>query len=409
MLNPFNPQNPDWLQKSIGDLQTAIEMNDVIGAFKANALVLQNLISKINPELVLSTESQIISNSINELKQLIDSFIGFNISEKSLSNGQSFLFPPMSKGEAFVIRIFEYDGSSQEGIPSPNGVVWLGGYGGVGVGDGSMVICLVNNAGGTYNDVGHNFAIINQGKDAEILFVDELPDENLARTGVIYVLNSNNAMYVWDQQLGDYVLVGDVIPGTLISSTVFEDENNNVVVPEANKLYFDTTTEIYYRWNGSEYVSINSNTFAHLNDQKFVKYDESTGRLESGKISERTTGIEVYGRVDSTLMVEQRTRSTAATTYTIDLSDPSGHYDLTLTDNTSISFSNMIGTNQSTVITLVVGGDYSLLFPSWLKPMPNNDDYYSKLTSDVNLITILIRNGGGSPEGIYSLTNVDLS
>src|SRR5690625_621010 len=279
MLNPFNPQNPDRLQKSIGDLQTAIEMNDVIGAFKANALVLQNLISKINPELVLSTDSQIISNAINELKQQLDSFIGFNISEKSLTNGQSFLFPAMSKGEAFVIRIFEYDGSSQEGIPSPNGVVWLGGYGGVGVGDGSMVICLVNNAGGTYNDVGHNFAIINQGKDSEVIFVDELPDENLARTGVIYVLNSNNAMYVWDQQLGDYVLVGDVIPGTLISSTEFIDENNNEVIPEADRLYFDTTSEIYYRWDGSGYVLLNQT------DNELVFYtEELAAQGEEGKL-----------------------------------------------------------------------------------------------------------------------------
>lgn len=279
MLNPFNPQNPDWLQKSIGDLQTAIEMNDVIGAFKANALVLQNLISKINPELVLNTESQIISNSINELKQLIDSFIGFNISEKSLSNGQSFLFPPMSKGEAFVIRIFEYDGSSQEGIPSPNGVVWLGGYGGVGVGDGSMVICLSNSAGGSFADVGHQFVIINQGKNSEVVFVDELPDENLARTGVIYVLNSNNAMYIWDSQLGDYVLIGDVIPGTLISSTEFIDENNNVVIPESNKLYLDTGTEIYYRWNGSEYVLLNQT------DNELVFYtEELAAQGEEGKL-----------------------------------------------------------------------------------------------------------------------------
>src|SRR5690554_144891 len=47
-----------------------------------------------------------IVNAINELTQLN----GFDISEKILTNGQSFPFPAMSKGEAFVIRIFEYDG-----------------------------------------------------------------------------------------------------------------------------------------------------------------------------------------------------------------------------------------------------------------------------------------------------------
>lgn len=137
---------------------------------------------------------------------------------------------------------------------------------------------------------------------------------------------------------------------------------------------------------------------------------KTSSGLEDSKIKDTTVGIETSGRSDNYLVVERRTQSTVATTYTIDLSDPSGHYDLTLAGNTSISFSNMIGINQSTVITLVINGNYSLLFPSWLKPMPNNDDYYySGLASDVNLITILIRNGGGSPQGMYSLTNVDLS
>lgn len=274
MLNPFNPQNPDWLQKSIGDLQTAIEMNDVIGAFKANALVLQNLISKINPELVLSTESQIISNSINELKQQIDSFIGFNISTKTLTDSQVYYFPAMSKGEAFIIKIIDSDY-----IPAPSGAVWLGGYGGVLAGDGTLVICLSNSAGGSFSEVGHQFVIINQGKNSEILFVDELPDENLARTGVIYVLNSNNAMYVWDNQLGDYVLIGDVIPGTLISSTVFHDEHNNPVMPSANKLYFDETSEQYYRWNGQQFVLLNQA------DNELIFYtEEMAAQGEEGKL-----------------------------------------------------------------------------------------------------------------------------
>lgn len=198
----------------------------------------------------------------------------FNITTKTLTDGQVYNFPSMAKGEAFIVKIID-----ENTIPAPSGAVWLGGYSGVLTGDGSMVICLTNSPGGTYNDVGHNFAIINQGKNSEIIFVDELPDEHLARTGVIYVLNSNNAMYIWDQQLGDYVLIGDVIPGTLISSTVFEDENNNAVVPEANKLYFDTTSEIYYRWNGSEYVLLNQS------DSELVFYtEEMAAQGEEGKL-----------------------------------------------------------------------------------------------------------------------------
>lgn len=149
--------------------------------------------------------------------------------------------------------------------------------------------------------------------------------------------------------------------------------------------------------------------WGNLTDKRHLRYDSSLDKIIDSNIEDTTTGSEVKGRLDSYTTVERRTSTSTSSSFTIDLSNPSGHYDLTLTGNTTIGFSNMISVNQSTVITLVVGGDYSLLFPSWLKPMPNNDDYYSRLGSDVNLITILIRNGGGSPQGIYSLTNVDLS
>lgn len=149
--------------------------------------------------------------------------------------------------------------------------------------------------------------------------------------------------------------------------------------------------------------------FSDLTNNVIPKKSPSGNDLVDSNIQDTAVGSEVSGRLDSNATVERSTQTTAATTYAIDLSDPSGHYDLTLTDNTSIGFSNMIGANQSTVITLVVGGNYSLLFPSWLKPMPNNDSYYSNSASDVNLITILIRNGGGTPAGMYSLTNIDIA
>lgn len=198
----------------------------------------------------------------------------FNITTKTLTDGQVYNFPSMAKGEAFIVKIID-----ENTIPAPSGAVWLGGYGGVLAGDGTLVICLTNSPGGSFSDVGHQFVIINQGKNSEVVFVDELPDENLARTGVIYVLNSNNAMYVWDQQLGDYVLIGDVVPGTLISSTEFRDDNNNVVVPEANKLYFDTTTEIYYRWDGSAYVFLNQPS-----DSDIIFYTDELAQGEEGKL-----------------------------------------------------------------------------------------------------------------------------
>lgn len=147
--------------------------------------------------------------------------------------------------------------------------------------------------------------------------------------------------------------------------------------------------------------------YSFLTDNRHIKKIGSA--LADSNIQDTAVGSEVLGRLDSTATVERRTQASANTTFTIDLNNPSGHFDLTLTGNTIISFSNMIDTNKSTVITLVISGNYSLMFSSWLKPMPDNDSYYSNLTSDVNMVTILIRNGGGSPAGIYSLKNVDLA
>ena len=147
--------------------------------------------------------------------------------------------------------------------------------------------------------------------------------------------------------------------------------------------------------------------YSFLTDNRHIK---KVGlALTDSNIQDTSVGSEVLGRLDSTATVERRTQASANTTFTIDLSNPSGHFDLTLTGNTIISFSNMIDTNKSTVITLVISGNYSLMFPSWLKPMPYNDSYYSNSASAVNLVTILIRNGGGSPQGMYSLTNVNIA
>lgn len=365
----------------------------------------------------------------------------FNITTKTLTDGQVYNFPSMAKGEAFIVKIID-----ENTIPAPSGAVWLGGYGGVLAGDGTLVICLTNSPGGSFADVGHQFVIINQGKDSEVLFVDELPDENLARTGVIYVLNSNNAMYVWDQQLGDYVLVGDVIPGTLISSTVFEDENNNVVVPEANKLYFDTTTEIYYRWNGSEYVLLNQSdneiifsmqepaqgvenklyinlssgtmkvwhnggwidlTFniSHLSNQKYIKYNEVSEQLESGLTTESQSGISVDGNIKGKGFIGRSVTASVGGSYVIDFADMAEHYILQMTDNTSIMFDNMITEDETVVITLTVTGNYSLLLPSFLVASFENDDYDGSMNNE---IVINIKRGGANPLGYYTLKSYEI-
>lgn len=50
--------------------------------------------------------------------------------------------------------------------------------------------------------------------------------------------------------------VDDVIEGTYVSSTVFNDTDGNALTAESGKIYVDTTSNQTYRWSGSQYVVI---------------------------------------------------------------------------------------------------------------------------------------------------------
>lgn len=67
MSNELIPINPSWLPKSIGDLQTAPEMNEVMAALKHNAEILQQLILLLSPQVPLQTENKLFANAINEI------------------------------------------------------------------------------------------------------------------------------------------------------------------------------------------------------------------------------------------------------------------------------------------------------------------------------------------------------
>ena len=100
--------------------------------------------------------------------------------------------------------------------------------------------------------------------------------------------------------------------------------------------------------------------------------------------------------------IENNTTSNINGTYLIDLSVPIGHHILTMTGNTLIDFTNMISATQTLTISLTVFGNYSLSLPSWLKPKSANDSYNGSLRNE---LVILIKKGGVSPIGYYSLTN----
>lgn len=82
------------------------------------------------------------------------------------------------------------------------------------------------------------------------------------------------------QYLPSYV--DDVIDGTLVNTTTFNDTDGTAVTPEAGKIYVDTTTNKSYRWSGSVYAEIGggvalgeTSATAYRGDRGKVAYDHS--------------------------------------------------------------------------------------------------------------------------------------
>lgn len=132
-----------------------------------------------------------------------------------------------------------------------------------------------------------------------------------------------------------------------------------------------------------------------VNSQNF-----STQTLDN--IEDTTEGVKVTGQVQANALIGRATNSNASGTYTIDLNNLTENYNLVLTDNTTITFSNMIEEHQTTVFSLVVTGDYSLSLVGL--NLDSNSDIYNG--TGKNLIVIHIEKGGASFEGTYTITNL---
>lgn len=146
----INLTNPDWIHKEINDLQTAIEMNAVIGVFKDNIEQLKTLVEFISPEINLQTTSQSITKAINELNAKSA------LSWLNLDNEDEVIYPQMTKSQIRIIRIFAPGTSTI----LPDGWCTLGGSAGVKVGHFAMLVCMEDSTGGTQAEVGDKYAIV---------------------------------------------------------------------------------------------------------------------------------------------------------------------------------------------------------------------------------------------------------
>lgn len=77
---------------------------------------------------------------------------------------------------------------------------------------------------------------------------------------------------------------------------------------------------------------------------------------------------------------------------------------LTLTGNTTLNFTNMILDDETITIGLTITGNFTIIFPTWLRQSP---DSYLYDGTKVNRIVIEITRGGSSPIGWYSITRFD--
>lgn len=110
--------------------------------------------------------------------------------------------------------------------------------------------------------------------------------------------------------------VDDVLEGTYINQTTFNNLNSQPYTPETDKIYIDTTTNKTYRWSGMLYVVISSggvalgetSETAYRGDRGKVAYDhsQSQGNPHNSTTSDVTEGTRLY-------FTESRVRATPLT------------------------------------------------------------------------------------------------
>jgi len=110
--------------------------------------------------------------------------------------------------------------------------------------------------------------------------------------------------------------VDDVLEGTYINPTTFNNLNNQPYTPETDKIYIDTTTNKTYRWSGILYVVISSggvalgetSETAYRGDRGKVAYDhsQSQGNPHNSTTSDITEGSRLY-------FTDARVRATSLT------------------------------------------------------------------------------------------------
>lgn len=403
------------LPEIINEINTKIIPNGT-KAITANVMnpILLGMVEQINAltGALQDLNTDDISSLVNAINSLSNSNTFYSLKIPlidSVEPNEIYNFPALQRGESRVIAIV-----NDKGVYQTESSFWLGGYSGGRAGHFTWIIALENTEGGDYFEAGHQFLVINQKAQTVVYRADHFEDlPPIGDPDYIYLVEDTGNTYIWSVDSNDYVQIGSAIEGELIDEHTFEDTDENIVTPNAGVIYIDITVDpnVIYRWDGIQYVPINNSTtggggevdYSNLSDNVLPKKSAGTNALEDSNASDTSTGIAIDGDVRGKGFVGKSVTANIAGSYAINFDDMAEHYILTMTDNTAISFSNMITDAQSAVITLTVTGSFSMTLPSFLKASPNNDSY---LGTANNEIVINIKKGGLSPVGYYTLTNI---
>lgn len=129
------------------------------------------------------------------------------------------------------------------------------------------------------------------------------------------IVDSNNI--ILSQYLPSFV--DDVIDGTFVNNTTFNNKNGVAVTPEGGKIYIDTTTNKSYRWSGSVYVLLTGgivlgelSSTAYRGDRGKIAYDHS---LKTTGNPHNVTAAQVGAETPAGAQTKANTAETNAKNY----------------------------------------------------------------------------------------------
>ena len=174
-------------------------------------------------------------------------------------------------------------------------------------GHNTLIRCLVDSPGGSFEDVGFQFYIINSKAQNLILYYGGGVARPLVGSpGIIYYDTDTGATYIWNPITEEYDAHGAVIEGELVDSETFHDLSDDPVTPSGDNLYLDVVTDpdlpVIYKWNGSFYVPLSSYENGSVDSIVWVENDLGSGQTKKLYIDPLTGEARIWNAVTSAFM-----------------------------------------------------------------------------------------------------------